>query len=62
MSVFWISLEDLGLNIVCPAQSVSKIKYYVTVVTKCIGKSDTFSNTAPHQVSYVLIRSKYGYH
>jgi hypothetical protein len=43
----------------CLTLNGNKIKH-VSSTMKCIGKIDTFSNIGPHEVSYVLIRSKLG--
>jgi len=37
-------------------------KKNMSLITKCIGEVDTFSNTALHQDYCVLSKSQYGYH
>jgi len=39
----------------------NEIKSY-TPTMKCIGEIDTFSNTGPHKVFYVLCKFQYGHH
>jgi len=39
-----------------------KIKHHVPSTIKCIGEIDTFLNTGPHKVPYMLSRSHYGRH
>jgi hypothetical protein len=43
----------------CPALNVNKVKHCISSTVKCIGEIDTFSNTGPHEVPYVLSGSQY---
>jgi len=39
----------------------NEIKYYIYSTVKSIGETDTFSNTGPQKVSYMLCRPQYGH-
>jgi hypothetical protein len=44
----------------CSALYDNKIECYMYSTIKCIAEIDTFPNTGPHTVPYVLSRSQYG--
>jgi len=45
-----------------PALNDNKTDHYMSTATKCIAEIDTFPNTVPHKVSYVLSRCHYGHY
>jgi hypothetical protein len=44
----------------CQALNDNKTDHHISKATMCIAEIDTFPNTVPHKVSYVLRKSQYG--
>jgi len=60
MQLIRYNTNKTNRNTGCPAINVNKMKHYESSTIQCTGETDTFPNTGPHEVPYLLSRSEYG--